>query len=220
MSNPGEDVQFSDLPQVIPVFPLPGALLLPGGHMPLHIFEPRYRAMIQDVLAGPRIIGMMQPRNPNQKTKVQDLYGIGCAGRVQAFRETDDGRFYITLKGICRFAVVEELEAGTPYRQAVVTYARYRADMLPGDDVPVDREKLMPALREFLTRFEVKIDWEALEKVPDDALVRSLAMMCPFEPNEKQALLEAETPTDRGTLVTALIEMAIVPEASDETRLQ
>jgi hypothetical protein len=220
MSNPGEDVQFSDLPQVIPVFPLPGALLLPGGHMPLHIFEPRYRAMIQDVLAGPRIIGMMQPRNPNQKAKVQDLYGIGCAGRVQAFRETDDGRFYITLKGICRFAVIEELDAGTPYRQAVVTYARYRADMLPGDDVPVDREKLMPALREFLTRFEVKIDWEALEKVPDDALVRSLAMMCPFEPNEKQALLEAETPTDRGTLVTALIEMAIVPEASDETRLQ
>ena len=220
MSNPGEDVQFSDLPQVIPVFPLPGALLLPGGHMPLHIFEPRYRAMIQDVLAGPRIIGMMQPRNPNQKAKVQDLYGIGCAGRVQAFRETDDGRFYITLKGICRFAVIEELDAGTPYRQAVVTYARYRADMLPCDDVPVDREKLMPALREFLTRFEVKIDWEALEKVPDDALVRSLAMMCPFEPNEKQALLEAETPTDRGTLVTALIEMAIVPEASDETRLQ
>ncbi len=220
MSNPGEDVQFSDLPRVIPVFPLPGALLLPGGHMPLHIFEPRYRAMIQDVLAGPRIIGMMQPRNPNQKAKVQDLYGIGCAGRVQAFRETDDGRFYITLKGTCRFAVVEELDAGTPYRQTVVTYARYHADMLPGGDVPVDREKLMPALREFLTRFEVKIDWEALEKVPDDALVRSLAMMCPFEPNEKQALLEAETPTDRGTLVTALIEMAIVPEASDETRLQ
>ena len=220
MSDPGEDLQFSDLPRVIPVFPLPGALLLPGGHMPLHIFEPRYRAMIQDVLAGPRIIGMMQPRNPNQKAKVQDLYGIGCAGRVQAFRETDDGRFYITLKGTCRFAVVEELDAGTPYRQTVVTYARYHADMLPGGDVPVDREKLMPALREFLTRFEVTIDWEALEKVPDDALVRSLAMMCPFEPNEKQALLEAETPTDRGTLVTALIEMAIVPEASDETRLQ
>ena len=220
MTGEDDTVPFADLPRVIPVFPLPGALLLPGGHLPLHIFEPRYRAMIQDVLAGPRIIGMMQPRNPNQKAKVQDLYGIGCAGRVQAFRETDDGRFYITLKGICRFAVVEELDAGTPYRQTVVTYARYRADMLPGSDVPVDREKLMPALREFLTRFEVTIDWEALEKVPDDALVRSLAMMCPFEPNEKQALLEAETPTDRGTLVTALIEMAIVPEASDETRLQ
>ncbi len=220
MNDVADDVQFADLPRVIPVFPLPGALLLPGGHLPLHIFEPRYRAMVQDALAGSRIIGMMQPRNPKQLAKVQDLYGIGCAGRVQAFRETDDGRFYITLKGVCRFSVVEELDVETPYRQTVVSYARYRADMQGGEDVPVDREKLMPALREFLNRFEVKVDWEALEKVPDDALVRSLSMMCPFEPNEKQALLEAETPGDRSTLVTALIEMAIIPEAGEETRMQ
>ena len=220
MNDIADDVQFADLPRVIPVFPLPGALLLPGGHLPLHIFEPRYRDMVQDALAGPRIIGMMQPRDPKQVAKVQDLYGIGCAGRVQAFRETDDGRYYITLKGVCRFSVVEELAAETAYRQTVVSYARYRADMLEADEVPIDREKLMPALREFLDRFEVKVDWEALEKVPDDALVRSLSMMCPFEPNEKQALLEAETPSDRGTLVTALIEMAILPESQEETRLQ
>ena len=209
MTGEDDTVPFADLPRVIPVFPLPGALLLPGGHLPLHIFEPRYRAMVRDALAGGRIISMMQPRNPKQVAKVQALYGVGCAGRINAFRETDDGRYYITLKGLCRFAVIEELNADTPYRQIVVSYARYRADMQTGGrDVPIDREKLMPALRVFLDRFEVKVDWEALQEVPDDTLVRSLAMMCPFEPREKQALLEAGTLAERARVLTTLLELS------------
>ncbi len=217
--NSGE-IGFEDLPRVIPVFPLPGALLLPGGQLPLHIFEPRYRDMVRDSIAAERIIGMIQPRDPENRVELPEIYPIGCAGRITAFRETEEGRYYITLKGICRFGVLEEIEAETSYRQTLVSYAKYRSDLQPVDTQHVDRDKLMPALRSFLELHKVDVDWETLEEVPDESLVRSLAMNCPFEPSEKQALLEAADASARSRLVTSLIEMAVLHRPDGQGRVQ
>lgn len=220
MTQDAGQIGFEDLPRVIPVFPLPGALLLPGGHLPLHIFEPRYRDMVRDSIAADRIIGMIQPRDPNSRVEVPDIYPIGCAGHMTAFRETEEGRYYITLKGICRFSVLEEIEAETSYRQTLVSYSKYRGDLQPVDTRHVDRDKLMPALRSFLELHKVDVDWETLEEVPDDSLVRSLAMNCPFEPSEKQALLEAADASARSRLVTSLIEMAVLHRLGGQERVQ
>ena len=220
MTQDSGQIGFEDLPRVIPVFPLPGALLLPGGHLPLHIFEPRYRDMVRDSIAADRIIGMIQPRDPNSRVEVPDIYPIGCAGHMTAFRETEEGRYYITLKGICRFSVLEEIEAETSYRQTLVSYSKYRGDLQPVDTRHVDRDKLMPALRSFLELHKVDVDWETLEEVPDDSLVRSLAMNCPFEPSEKQALLEAADASARSRLVTSLIEMAVLHRLGGQERVQ
>ncbi len=210
MTHLSGEVGFEDLPRIIPIFPLPGALLLPGGHLPLHIFEPRYREMVRDSVATTRVIGMIQPRDPEDRSEAPELYPIGCVGLMTGFRETEDDRCFITLKGVCRFGVIEEIESENLYRQTLVTYAKYRTDMQPVDTRHVDREKLMPALRTFLDHYKVDVDWETLEQVPDEALVRSLAMTCPFEPSEKQALLEAADVGARSQLVTSLIEMAVL----------
>jgi hypothetical protein len=205
-----DDSGFSDLPRVIPVFPLTGALLLPGGNLPLHLFEPRYREMVRDALASNRMIGMIQPRNPDTQTHEPDLYDIGCVGKIAAFRETDDGRFYISLRGQCRFAVLEEVPSDKLYRTVLVNFADYRADMLPADDDEfLDRDVFTTSLRSFFELHEVNVEWETVEQVPDGALVRSLAMTCPFEPNEKQALPEAGSAAERGRMVSSLIEMAL-----------
>jgi len=216
-----ETPDFADLPQDIPVFPLPGLLLLPGGQLPLHLFEERYRDLIRDALKADRLIGIMQPRDPNNSEWAPALYGVGCLGRIVSFRESEDGRYYVTLTGVCRFDVTNEVASTAQYRRVKVNYSRYAPDMAEDRDDDqglVDRPTFMPALKAFLTQFEVNVDWEALEKVEDAPLIRSLAMTCPFEPSEKQAILEAETPADRGRLIAALIQMAAADVGHDEDR--
>ena len=183
-----------DLPDVIPVFPLPGALLLPRGQMPLNIFEPRYLAMIDDALrSGQRLIGMIQPdtAHPGPEEKPH-LYKIGCVGRLTQFAETGDGRYLIQLTGISRFRVGEEMAVTTPYRQCRVSYAPFADDFVArkGEDA-VDREAVLKALAAFLKANNLKADWEGIENAPNEALVNALAMMSPYGPAEKQALLEA-----------------------------
>jgi len=204
----------SELPALIPIFPLAGVLLLPGGKLPLHIFEPRYRDMVRDALAGARVIGMIQPTDPACPDPRPEVYRTGCAGRIVEDRVTDDGRYYVTLQGVCRFRVAEELAAATRYRQARVDWAPFGADLASGEeDRGIDRARLLPALKAYLQLAGIPADWKAVESAPSAALVNYLAMICPFAPSEKQALLEAVDVGERGRVMTALIEMAVLEKA-------
>jgi len=206
-----------ELPEVLPLFPLPGALLLPGGQLPLNIFEPRYLRMVDDALAGGRMIGMIQPRNGMADEK-PPLYGVGCAGRLTGFNETDDGRYLITLTGIKRFRLAEELAADTPYRQANADFTVFEADDIVDPTAElVDRERLEDAMHHYLDAEGLKTDWEAVDEAPTQALVSSLAMGCPFAPNEKQALLEAKSTDVRAECLIALMEMSSAGENGDTT---
>jgi uncharacterized protein len=198
-------VRAADLPQVIPVFPLPGAILLPRGQLPLNIFEPRYLNMIDDAMAGDRIIGMIQPQSGSQN--LPNLSPIGCAGRITSFAETSDGRYLITLTGCARFRLASELLAQTPYRQVRADFTAFETDLTapPVDDVGLDRDGLLDALRAYLETRGLDIDWDTAESAPPEALINSLSMALPFEPSEKQALLEASSLTDRSTVLTALM---------------
>jgi uncharacterized protein len=205
------DLSFEELPRIIPIFPLSGALLLPQGNLPLNIFEPRYLRMTLDALAAERVIGMIQPEDRNAPS---GIFGTGCMGRITSFKETDDGRLLITLFGICRFGVVEELPLTNGYRRVVADCHRFRDDLSTDREAEVQRERLMEALRGYLALRRVDANWEAIEKTDDQELVTSLAMMCPFEASEKQALLEARTVTDRAKIMVTLLEMALL-EGSD-----
>jgi len=213
---------FEQLPRTLPVFPLAGVLLLPGGQLPLNIFEPRYLAMTRDAMNSHRMIGMVQPLDPADRKLRPDIYQIGCAGRIGSFSETDDGRFLINLTGLCRFGIVEELTVPTPYRQVLASYARYRGDLSGDDAAKVDRKRLLPALRAFLEQKHITADWRAIERAPSETLINSLAMICPFAASEKQALLEAADIGERARVMTALIEMALLAQAGGgaEPRLQ
>lgn len=200
----------ADLPAAIPVFPLPGALLLPRGQMPLNIFEPRYLEMIDDSLrSGHRLIGMIQPdtAHPGPEDK-PNLYKIGCAGRITQFAETGDGRYLIQLTGVCRFRVDHELSVMTAYRQCRAAYEPFADDFIArkGED-DVDRKALLVALKDFLQANNLKADWEGIEKAPNEALVNALAMMSPYGPAEKQALLEAPDLKTRAEILIAVTEM-------------
>ena len=198
-------VRAADLPQVIPVFPLPGAILLPRGQLPLNIFEPRYLNMVDDAMAGDRIIGMIQPQAGSES--LPGLSPVGCAGRITSFAETSDGRYLITLTGCARFRLTAELPTQTPYRQVRADFAPFDADLAapPVDDVGLDRDTLLDALRAYLEARGLDIDWDTAETAPPEALINSLSMALPFEPPEKQALLEADSLTDRSTVLTALL---------------
>ena len=198
-------VRATDLPQVIPVFPLPGAILLPRGQLPLNIFEPRYLNMIDDAMAGDRIIGMVQPRGGS--ADLPALSPVGCAGRITSFAETSDGRYLITLTGCARFRLASELPTQTPYRQARADFTPYESDLAapPVDDASLDREALLDALRVYLETRGLDIDWDTAETAPPEALVNSLSMALPFDPPEKQALLEAASLSDRSGVLTALM---------------
>ena len=198
-------VRAADLPQVIPVFPLPGAILLPRGQLPLNIFEPRYLNMIDDAMAGDRIIGMIQPRGGS--AGLPGLSPVGCAGRITSFAETSDGRYLITLTGCARFRLASELPTQTPYRQVRADFSAFETDLAapPVDDVGLDREGLLDALRAYLETRGLDIDWDTAETAPPEALINSLSMALPFEPPEKQALIEAVSLTDRSTVLTALM---------------
>lgn len=207
----------SDLPQVIPVFPLDGALLLPGGDLPLQIFEPRYLNMVDDAMAGDRMIGMVQTRAGGDRAR-PNLSNVGCVGRITSFSETSDGRYLITLTGVCRYQVGEELAVSSPYRQVRADYAPFAHDIAENDpEAPgFDRKRFAKALKRYLNRRELDIDWETAETAPLDSLVTSLAMGLPFEPAEKQALLEAPTMTERCEALTALLEIDSLEGDDDE----
>jgi Lon protease-like protein len=213
MSDAEEQVGVDELPPILPVFPLPGALLLPRGKLPLNIFEPRYLAMIRDAMAGNQFIGMIQPRGIAEEGThpVPDdaaLYGTGCVGRISTFNETEDGRYTITLTGLCRFDVVREVEGREGYRRVMANYAAYQGDLAPSQGRVPGRERLLGALRAYFEREGVAADWTAVTASGDEPLVTALSMICPFGPEEKQALLEAPTIGRRTELLAALIEMA------------
>ncbi len=199
----------TDLPNTIPVFPLPGALLLPRARLPLNIFEPRYLAMLDDALkTQTRLIGMVQPYDtPGESGK---LHRIGCAGRVTAFSETEDGRYMITLSGVSRFRVVSEVDGFTPYRRCNVDWAGFERDKGAVERDPAfQRDQFMDLLGRFFDDQGLKTDWDSLGEAEDELLINSLSMLCPFDPEDKQALLEAQSlATRRETLVT-LIEFAL-----------
>lgn len=210
-------VRAADLPQVIPVFPLPGAILLPRGQLPLNIFEPRYLNMIDDAMAGDRMIGMIQPQlGP---ARLPDLSSIGCAGRITSFAETSDGRYLITLTGCSRFRLASEIPGRAPYRQIRADFVPFEADLTtpPVDDVGLDRDGLLDALRAYLEARGLDIDWDTAETAPPEALVNSLSMALPFDPPEKQALLEAASLTDRSTVLTALLTIDAASDGDGET---
>ena len=205
-----------DLPQVIPVFPLDGALLLPHGALPLNIFEPRYLNMVDDAMAGERIIGLIQTR-PGGDPERPLLAPIGCAGKITAFTETSDGRYLITLTGLSRFHAREELPVHTPYRQLRADFMPFEADLRPvQDDDGFDRLKLLSALKAYLEHRSLDLDWETAKAAPAEALVNSLSMALPFDPAEKQALLEAGDLAQRRQALIALLEIDATPSDPDD----
>lgn len=212
----------ADLPQTIPVFPLTGALLLPHARLPLNIFEPRYLAMLDDTLkTGHRLIGMVQPRDMPQGAGEPRLQQIGCAGRVTSFSETEDGRYLITLSGICRFRVLAQNSGFTPYLRADVDWSSFAADIgKPKTDHEFDRPAFLKTLRRFFEKAQLSSDWDSLRDADEELLINSLSMLCPFGAEEKQALLEAPClRTRRETLVT-LMEFALRDGEDNEGPLQ
>ena len=205
-----------DLPDTIPVFPLSGALLLPRTRLPLNLFEPRYLQMLDDVLkTDHRLIGMVQ--SYDGPDGVNKLHSIGCAGRVTAFSETDDGRYMITLAGASRFRLTGEVDGFVPYRRAHVNWQGFERDL--GDvetDDTFDRQKFIDALGRFFDDQGLQTDWESLREAEDELLINSLSMLCPFEPEDKQALLEAPSLTTRRETLTTLIEYLLRGGSSEE----
>jgi len=207
-----------DCPETIPVFPLPGALLLPRGQMPLNIFEPRYLAMVDDALRTDRIIGMIQPdAEAGTPGGAPRLYGVGCAGRITQFAETGDGRYLITLTGVARFRMTSELTAMTPYRQVAADFEPFARDFVArAGEEEVDREGVLGALRQFVDAMEVEVDWRGVEQAPNEALVNALCMMTPFGVREKQALLEAADLKSRAEALIALTEIEVARSGDDD----
>jgi Lon protease-like protein len=207
-----------DLPEVIPVFPLPGALLLPRGQMPLNIFEPRYLAMIDDALRdGHRLIGMIQPDIAHSGgANTPPLFKIGCVGRITQLAESGDGRYLIELTGVARFRVEQELPVKTEYRQCRVTYSPFVDDFIArkGEEA-VDREAVLKALRAFMKANNLKADWEGIDQAPNEALVNALSMMSPYGPPEKQALLEAPDLKTRAELLVAITEIELAKKNTE-----
>ena len=203
-------ISAADLPEAIPVFPLPGALLLPRARLPLHIFEPRYLAMLDDCMkTKERLIGMVQPREVPDGAE-RRLHSIGCAGRLTGFSETEDGRYMITLTGISRFRMLQEVDGFTPYIRAEVEWSGFERDLGPAERDPgFRRERFLDLLSRFFAAQSLSTDWDSLKEAEDELLINSLSMLRPFEVEDKQALLEAPSlSTRRETLVT-LIEFAL-----------
>lgn len=201
-------VPSGDYPEQLAIFPLNGALLLPGGRLPLHIFEPRYVAMIEDAMASGRSFGMIQ-EDRSLRDEDPALYRVGCLGRISSFSETEDGRYLVTLTGVIRFDVVRELLSHRGYRRVIAEYSRFAADVAveAGTNILQHRDALLVALRAYFQVRGFEANWDAIEQMPDEMLVVTLAMVCPFEPAEKQALLEAATPSDRAEALLALLTM-------------
>jgi len=210
----------SDLPALIPVFPLDGALLLPGCQLPLRIFEPRYLNMIDDAMSGARLIGMIQTRHGGDRAR-PSLADVGCVGRITAYAETGDGCYMITLTGICRFGAGDELGADTPYRRLRPDFDRFAADLTDDDgDVTLDRPAFLRVLRRYLDHKGLAVEWDAARQAPAGALINSLAMGLPLDPPEKQALLEASNLADRGRVLATLLEIDAAADDDEPPPLQ
>jgi uncharacterized protein len=211
----------SELPAIIPVFPLAGALLLPRRPLPLSIFEPRFLAMVDDALSGERLIGMIQPTDGEESSDASsELCAIGCAGRITQFAETGDGRCFITLTGVARFRVIGEAPAATLYRQAQVDFAPFSSDFREGEgEGAVDRPGLLTALRKFAEVNKFKVDWDDIKKASNEALVNGLSMLSPYGSKEKQALLEASDLKARAEMLVAITQMELARGENASTQL-
>ncbi|MBI1981170.1 MAG: LON peptidase substrate-binding domain-containing protein [Methylocystis sp.] len=215
LNRPYADV--CELPVFLPLFPLSGAILLPRGELPLNVFEPRYLAMVDDTIAGARLIGMIQPL-PGEETAAEatQLYDVGCAGRLTRLAETGDGRYLVTLTGIARFRVLEELKVRTPYRQCRVNYDEFAEDLTTGAGADaVDRESMVSMLRNFAECSKLEVDWASIDAAPTETLVNALAMMCPFGANDKQALIEAIDLKTRAETLVALAKLDLAQRNGD-----
>ena len=212
--------RFEDLPQEIAIFPLPGALLLPWGRLPLNIFEPRYLAMTLDALKNERIFGMIQPdidKTPKDRIPSDGLapesepaiYAVGCAGRISSFEETEDGRLLILLKGLARFRVVKEIEGRSGYRRVRALYDEFREDLEPQPRFALNRDQIMTHLKPYLEAQSMSVNPDMFKGLTDASLVTSLCMICPFNPREKQALLEARTMEERAAALVKLLQMGV-----------
>ncbi len=197
------------LPEVFPIFPLEGVLLLPRGRLPLNIFEPRYLAMTEDALGAGRMLAMVQPDGIGETAPSgPHLYSVGCLGRISSFSETDDGRMLITLTGVIRCEMASELDMRRGYRRVRGDYSRFLEDLsLEEHPIGVERQRLLDALRGYFAQRKLEANWDAIKRIPDDMLVITVAMTCPFEPAEKQALLEAPTIAERAATLLALLQM-------------
>jgi uncharacterized protein len=202
---------YSDLPGSLPLFPLTGAVLLPRGQLPLNIFEPRYLEMVEYALQGDRLIGMIQPRENEDTVLRPALSQVGCAGRIVSFQETNDNRYLITLAGLCRFRLTGEMQTSTPWRAGFCDFAPFASDLAQLGDEDFPRERLLAALKTYLNSRDMKADWKSVMSAPGESLVNALAMMCPFDPAEKQALLEAPSFQERASTLMALLEMGSEP---------
>lgn len=218
MRQPRNYLDIGSLPVRFAVFPLARVLLLPGSQLPLNIFEPRYLAMIDDALTHDRVVGMIQPHNEQPPGGVPvgaggldrpALYGVGCLGRLISFSETGDGRYHIVLKGVCRFQVREELPVTTLYRQVVADFTPFAGDLTPQDTGKIDRLALLAGLKNYLAQQNLSADWKAVDNTPTEDLVNMLAMNCPFELPEKQALLEVPDIAGRAATLLTLLQMAV-----------
>lgn len=209
------------LPETVPVFPLPGALLLPRGRLPLNIFEPRYLAMMDDVLRSDhRLIGMVQPFESEEGEEPR-LHSIGCAGRVIAFSEAEDGRYLITLAGVCRFRHRGEVQGFQPYRRVKAEWSDFARDLGGAEKDPgFNRDRFLKTLGKFFSVAQLSSDWDTLKEADAEMLINSLSMLCPFEVEEKQALLEAPTLATRRETLAALMQFAIASGGEDGTTLQ
>ena len=209
MTGSGFSTEFHNLPASLPVFPLCGVLLLPYGRLPLNIFEQRYLAMTDDALRSERLIGIIQPTSEVEgQQKFPPLYKTGCAGRITAFSETDDGRYLVTLLGICRFDVEHEVDSTRGYRRVVPNWEPFRSDVVKRDKFDIDKERLLVALRGYFEKKAIDADWEAINRMNNVQLITTLAMICPFNATEQQALLVAEKIEDRASTMISLLEMA------------
>jgi len=210
------------IPSAIPVFPLTGALLLPGGQLPLNIFEPRYLEMINAALSGEKLIGMIQPclKDGPQNQAVPPLSSIGCLGRISGFQETGDGRYLINLSGICRFKVLEELSTTTSYRQCRIELFKQDLKTIPNEQ-EIDRDGVLTAFRNYLEANDMDADWEAVSTTDNETLVTALCMMSPYGPAEKQALLEAPDLKARAETLIAISQIQLARDNTKNTgRLQ
>lgn len=218
----------ADLPPRIPVFPLRGAILLPRATLPLNVFEPRYLSMLDDVMSGARVLGVLQPQghgddddNESPLEKTAGLHRVGCAGRVTSYQELDDGRLVITLTGIMRFACISEAESVTPYRIMSVSYDQFASDLTEGlGEEQVDRPNLLRVLKSYLEANRLKTDWAAIQRASNEFLINALSVMCPYGPEEKQALLEAADLKCRAEVLVALAEIELASNGSSGTKLQ
>jgi len=198
---------YSDLPRSLPLFPLSGVVLLPRGHLPLNVFEPRYLEMVDHALAGDRLIGMIQPRENEETVLKPRLNQVGCAGKIMSFQETEDNRYLISLSGVCRFRLSGEMQGTTPWRAGFTDFAAFAGDLAQPQEEEFPRKRLLEALKTYLTNRDMQADWNSVLTAPAEALINALAMMCPFDPVEKQALLEAQTFQDRASTLMALLEI-------------